>query len=121
MPLPDPHAHEPTVQLDRDKVKLWMEAKAAEKAWKREADRLRAEIERDMGYAYAGTVDGVKVIFYRPQDRFAEVALCNAYPDLTAHFMRSRTIEEFQMGDFLAAHPDIAEQYRVRAFQAAGE
>ena len=57
MPLPDPHANESTAELDRDVFKLWQEAKAAEKAWEAEAERLKKKIVADLGEAFAGTID----------------------------------------------------------------
>lgn len=116
MPLPDPHADEPTVEIDRDKFKLWQEARAAVEAWQAEADRLRKEIEEQGGGAYALTVDGQKVITNRPKEQYAESRLIKDYPDLTAHFMKARVRYELDMDDFRQHHPDVAEQYRVRSF-----
>lgn len=116
MPLPDPHANEPTVEVDRDKFKLWREARDAVKAWTAEAERLRKELEAEGGDAYALTVDGQKVITNRPKDQYAEGRLIKDYPDLTAHFFEVRIQNEFNIDKFCEQHPEIAERYRVRAF-----
>ena len=119
MPLPDPHADEPTKELDRDIIKLWREAKAAEKAWKAEAERLYKRLTAEIGDAYAATVDGEKVLAYRPKSAYAEGRLQRDYPDLTEHFMEYRAA--FNVWEFAKAHPDIADQYRIRALVDLGD
>lgn len=116
MPLPDPHANEPTVEIDRDKFKLWQEARAAVEAWQAEATRLRKEIEEQGGGAYALTVDGQKVITNRPKEQYAESRLIKDYPDLVQHFMVPRVQNVFDMEGFREHHPEVAELYRVRSF-----
>jgi hypothetical protein len=113
MPLPDPHADEPTKELDPDILKLFWEAKEAEKAWAAEARRLHKRITEDLGDAHAGTVNGVKVISYRPKDAYAGTRIQKEYPDLAQHFMEYRA--EFNAFAFAQAHPDLAEPFRVRA------
>jgi hypothetical protein len=119
MPLPDPHASESTKELDRDIIKLWREAKAAEKAWKAEAERLYKRITGELGDAYAATVDGDKVLAYRPKSSYAESRIQRDYPDLAEHFMEYRAV--FNVHQFAQAHPEIADQYRVRALVDLGE
>lgn len=115
MPLPDPYANEPTKELDADIVKLFWEAKDAEKAWKVEAERLYKRIVEQLGDAYAGTVNGEKVLTYRPKADYAESRLRKDYPDLTEHFMEYRTEVKFNLDKFRDAHPEIADRYRIRA------
>lgn len=113
MPIPDPHADEPTKELDPDKVKLYWEARDAERAWKKEAERLHKEITEELGDAHAGTVNGIKVMGYRPKESYADGRLQKDYPDLAEHFMEYRA--QFNVWSFAKAHPEIAERYRVRA------
>jgi hypothetical protein len=120
MPLPDPNANEPTRELDRDKWKLYQEARAAIKAWTTEMVRLRKELEREIGDAYAGTVDGDKVVTYRYKDQWAVTTLVKDNPDLAEHFYKYKTERVFDLDEFRARHPDIAEKYRVRAFVEGG-
>jgi hypothetical protein len=115
MALPDPHADEPTVEVDRDTVKLMLEAKANAKAWTAEYDRLRRKFEAELGDAYAATVDGEKVLTYRPRTDYAAARIIKDYPDLAAHFFEYKTENTFNVEKFALAHPQIAEQYRVRA------
>jgi hypothetical protein len=119
VPLPDPYADEPTAELDPDYVKLWREAEAAKKAWEKEAGRLRGILEDQLGHAHAGTINGEKVIYYRPQKNYAGQAIRRAYPELTEHFLKRVVVEEFQAEEFARAHPDLAEPYRVRSFRNA--
>lgn len=116
MPLPDPHADEPTQEVDHDTWKLYQEAKAAVQSWTIEMVRLKRKLLEEMGDAYAATVDGQKVVTYRPKDQYAEARLREDYPDLTAHFVEHRMEAIFNMEAFRKRHPEIAEKYRVRSF-----
>lgn len=116
MPLPDPNANEPTVELDRDKVKLLKEAKDAIAKWTAYYTRLKRELMDTLGDAYAGTVDGEKVIYYRPKEQYAISRLEADYPDLVVHFQKMEVKEVLDVEAFGAQHPDILERYRVRAF-----
>lgn len=114
MPLPDPHANEPTSELDRDKWKLYQEARAAVKAWTVEMDRLRTELEAEIGDAFAGTVNGDKVVTYRYKDQWAASTIQKENPELAQHFYTYKRV--FDLTAFRERHPDIADRYRVRAF-----
>jgi hypothetical protein len=116
MPLPDPHANEPTVELDRDTVKLLYEAKEAVRLWTIEYNRLKRKLTDTLGDAFAGTVDGEKVVLYRPKDQYAIKQLEADYPDLVEHFKRMELREVLDVAAFGARHPDILTKYRVRAF-----
>lgn len=117
MPLPDQYADELTVEIDPDKYKLWQEAKAAVKAWQQEADRLAADIRDSLHGLSAGTINGAKVVTYRPKGQYAVGRLVKDYPDLTKHFMKPELVETLDIFTFAVNHPDIAEKYRVREFR----
>lgn len=116
MPLPDPHANEPTVELDRNQVKLLNEAKAQIIAWTKHYNKLKTELMASLGDAYAGTVDGEKVVYYRPKDQYAITRLESDYPDLVEHFQKAEYREVLDVEAFGQAHPEILDRYRVRAF-----
>lgn len=116
MPLPDPHANEPTLELDRNKYKLLTEAKVQITLWTKQYSKLKAELIQDLGDAYAGTVDGEKVVYYRPKDQYAVTRLEADYPDLVEHFKTAEYREVLDVEAFGQAHPEILERYRVRAF-----
>ena len=115
MPLPDPHANEPTVEVSPDLVKLYGEAVTNAKYWTEEANRLKARLMDQIGNAFAGTVHGEKVVTHRPKDQYAVARLRTDYPDLTEHFMAWKTERVFDLEKFKQAHPEIIEQYQVRA------
>lgn len=121
MPLPDPHADEPTVEVDSNLWKLWNQAVTNAEGWANEAKRLRAQLEESLGDAYAATVDGVKVLTYRPTKKYADARLRKDFPDLTEHFVRVEKVEVLDTERFAAQHPDIAEKYRIRSFRRTGE
>lgn len=115
----DPHADEPVVELDGGLWKRYTQASVNAAGWKTEADRLRAEIEDRLGDAYAGIVDGAKVVLNRPTARYAITRLLKDYPALAQHFMVTQRQEVFDLERFSAQHPEIAERYRVRSFRPA--
>jgi len=116
-PAADPHRDEPVVELDPNEWLLYQQALRNAEGWKKEADRWRAKVEKRLGDAYAGTINGVKVVTYRPTARYAETRLCQDYPNLVPHFIRSVAQDVFNVARFAEAHPDIAERYRVRSFR----
>lgn len=116
MLLPDKHAGEKTKDIDRDKYFLYLEAVSAANSWLREANRLKAEIIRELGDAYAGVVDGKKVVAHRPKRQYAITRLRKDYPDLTEHFMKWTTEQTFDVDAFDLAHHDILQMYQVHAF-----
>lgn len=120
MALPDPHADELSVELDSDLIKLYRQAKVNAQGWKTEEDRLRKRIEESLGDAFAGTVDGEKVVTYRATSGYAEARIRNDFPELVQHYMRPVTKDEFDMELFAKAHPEIAEKYRIRSFRNVG-
>jgi hypothetical protein len=105
-----------TVELDSDKVKLMEEAKAQIKAWTHHYNRLKTELITALGDATAGTVNGEKVVYYRPKDQYAITRLEADYPDLVEHFKKMEFREVLDVEAFASQHPDILDQYRVRAF-----
>lgn len=117
MALPDKHQDEPTVEVDANVYKLWVEAEHNAKQWKRIADGYRATLEQDIGDRFAATVDGVKVVTYRPSEGYAGARIQKDYPDLTAHFVRHEMVSKFDVDLFARVHPEIAEQYRIRSFR----
>jgi hypothetical protein len=115
----DPHRNESVVELNRDTVKLWREAKAAVVAWEKAATHYEMMLKVQLGDAFAGMIDDEKVITWRPQNKYATASLRRDYPDLTEHFMESKLVTDINMERFAAQHPDIADQYRVRSFRDA--
>src|SRR5262245_12596344 len=107
MPLPDPYANEPAVDLDKDKVTLWLNAQDAAKQWQAHADARKEELMKSMGAAHAGLVDGKKLITYRPSDRWATTRIVDDYPDLAKHYMVERTVSQLDVDAMRIQHPDI--------------
>lgn len=119
MPLPDPYATEPVAVIDPHIWKLYLQASSNAEGWQREAEKLRLQVEEQLGEAHAGTVDGVKVLYHRPADRWAVGRILKDYPELSQQFMRPQLQDVFAIEEFRAAHPEIADQYQVRSFRKA--
>lgn len=117
MPIPDPYANEPTAEVDAYNYTKWCEAMDAASKWHKEADRIRELLEKQLSGAHAGTVNGKKVLTNRPQRKYAGAAIRRAYPDVAEHFIKKVVLDEFQVDDFVSAHPDLAEPYRIRSFR----
>jgi len=121
MPLPDPYANEPTADVDPHTYRLFMEAQDAIKQWEKEAARLKELLIKEIGDAHAGLVDGHKLIYYRPTDRWAEARLIKDNPDLVQHYIKPKVTDTFDMNSFMSSHPDIADKYRVRSFRSLSD
>jgi hypothetical protein len=117
----DPHQAEQTVELDPLLWTLYQQAQINADGWQLEADKLKAKVIAQIGDAYAATVDGIKVAYYRPTAKYAESRLVADNPDLVQHFMKWQRKEIFDLEAFMAQHPDVAERYRVRSFRRAKE
>ena len=118
MPLPSPHADEPSVQLDPALVIAWREAEQKAADFKKEADRLKGLLMAAMGDFPAGKVGDDKVITYRPSDAWATARLVKENENLTQHFYRPVTKDVFDLESFRLRHPEVAEKYRIRTFRA---
>jgi len=114
----DKHRDEPTAEVDAGLVAEWRAAKATKAAWEIEEKRLRQLLEKQLGDAHAGTVDGEKVLTNRPIKTYRVQALLADNPDLAAHYFVPGP-DVFQVERFARMHPEIAERYRSRAFKDA--
>jgi hypothetical protein len=117
----DPHASEPKVELDKVTYLEWLTAASNADAWKKEADRLAKMLQDQIGDAYAGTVDGQKVLGHRPQERYRVKDLVAENPNLTQHYMKFEMVETLDVVAFGEAHPDILQKYQSRSFRRLGE
>lgn len=117
MALPDRHADEPTAEVDHALWLKYVDARSNAAQWERIAANLRTQIMAASGDVFALTFDGVKIATNRPTARYAESRLQKDYPDLTKHYVRPVARDEFNVELFAKAHPEIAEQYRVRSFR----
>lgn len=116
MPLPDPHADEPAIEIPEE---LWRKREVClEEAarWQRLADEATTQIKEIMGNATAALVAGMKVATYRPSRRYAIATLIRQNQELTEHYMKDVLKREFDLEAFIKVFPDIAEKYRVRSF-----
>ena len=117
MTIPDPYADEPTAELDENLWAAFVAARDEAAGWTRKADELKNALILSLGDAHAGLVAGRKVVSFRPKRQWAEAQLVRQYPDLAQHYMRPKVTEVFDLPAFMLVHPDIAEQFRVRAFK----
>jgi hypothetical protein len=116
----DKNKDEPTQEISKDLYVNWLEAKTAAAAWAKLEKGYRDQLEQQIGDAFAATVDGEKVISYRPANGYAEAALRQAYPDLAQHYVHTITKSEevFDMDLFARAFPEVAARFRIRPFKA---
>lgn len=113
----DPHADEPTAEMDIVTYSQYLEAQNNAAAWKKEAERLMKLLNEQIGDAYAGTINGHKLVTHRPEERWAVQQLIKDYPELTSHYFKKVVKDEFEIDDFRKAHSDILDKYRVRSFR----
>jgi hypothetical protein len=113
----DPHLNEPVAALDPDVHGLYLVAKENAKAWQAEADRLELILNEQLGDAYAGTVNGFKVVTHRPTATYRIKALVEENPQLAQHYFKKVVKDEFDVAAFGAQHADVLERYRSRSFR----
>lgn len=117
MPV-DPHADEPTAELDPVKWALYVELLKAMEAGEQRLEDLRKEFEEAIGQAHAGVVDGKKVITFRPRTgSYNTTLLKKEYGELTQHFMHPVTRDALDMELFARAYPEYAAKYQTRDFK----
>lgn len=114
----DPYASEPVVELPGGLWREYLDAVNARDRWARHAEDIQEKLKERIGDAHAGTVNGKKVVTYRPTATYAVSVLRKAEPELTQHFEREVLKTEFDLSAFIKQHEDIAERYRSRSFRA---
>ena len=114
----DQYTDEPTVEIDANLLTAWRAAKSAIVQWEAEEKRLRELLEKQLGDAHAGLVNGEKAIYFRPIKTYRQKALLAEHADLASHYFVPGP-EVFQMDRFAKAFPEIADKYRSRAFKDA--
>lgn len=117
MALPDRYENEDVVEIPADLYQSLLEASAHADGWAKIRDGYKVKIRALIGQAQAAMVDGIKVVTYRPSNKWAEARIVKDHPDLAEHFMRQETREVFDLEAFRIRHPEIAEAYRVRQFR----
>lgn len=117
MALPDKYENEDVVEIPAELFHELQEATQHAAGWAKIRDGYKTKIRALIGRAQAATVDGVKVVTYRPSDKWAEARIIKDHPDLAEHFMKIEPREVFDMEAFRLRHPEIAEAYRVRQFR----
>jgi hypothetical protein len=116
----DPHRNESTTELEKSIWLQYLEAKANADAWEKVAQDLRQSLVVQLGDAYAGTVDGRKVVTHRPKNAYAVSRLEKEHYDLVQHFQEAKVTYVTDVARFAKAYPEIAEQYRTRSFNTLG-
>lgn len=119
IPEEEPVAEEIVMSLDAHVPKLRKLAEASDNVrfWKAEYDRLKAEMDKIMGDATVGTVDGTQVLTYRYEERFRGGEFRKKYPDTYKSFVTLVTEEKFDLEGFRQLRPDLYDQFRVRAMK----
>jgi len=120
MPLPDPYAEEPAVQVNEDLYRHWRELELFALQYAKAAEAAKALLIQQMADAHAGLIGDVKVVTNRPTKRYATARIMTEREDLAQHFMREVSRKELDLEAFRIRHPEIAEKYRVRSFRVVG-
>lgn len=115
----DKYEDEPTKEINRDRYLLWVAYRNEIKRAQVEEARLREEIEEEMGAATAATIDGTKVITYRPKAGYSVTGILRDYPELAQHYLHTTSKETLNVEAFVRQHPDIAAKYQTREFREA--
>lgn len=74
-----------TVELKRRTWEQWRNARKQEAAWKGRAEKLRGQLEEQIGNHDGGTINGVLVIVWRPTEKphkFDQAKFKEDHPEL---------------------------------------
>jgi hypothetical protein len=104
-----------------DKLSDLAECKRMRDWWGNREAKLKAELAAIMGDAEIGTVNGEKVLFYEPQNRFNAGEFKKSMPDTWKLFHRPITEEKFDPEWLRVARPDLYEQFQVRPMRLTFE
>lgn len=121
MPVPGPHDKEPTAEIPGGLWRSYLEARRNREDWEAHEKHYRERVEKLIGDASAGTVGGVKVVSYRPAEKWSVTGIRKEYPEIAQHFVVTQTVENFDISAFVAQHPDLAEPFRSRSFRLVGD
>jgi len=121
MPVPGPYDKEDTAEIPGGLWKSYLEARKNREDWEAHEKFYRERIEKLLGSRPAGTVGGVKVVTFRPAEKWAASNILKAYPEMAEHFMTTQTVDVFDVNAFVAHHPDLAEPFRSRSFRIVSE
>jgi hypothetical protein len=112
-----------TRELDScvDKLADLAECKRMRDWWSVREAKIKAELAEIMGDAEIGTVQGEKVLFYEPQNRFNGGEFKKTMPDTWKLFHRPITEEKFDAEWLRAARPELYQQFQVRVMRSTFE
>jgi hypothetical protein len=115
-----PQPEEETVALDAHVAKLKKLAECSDniKFWQKEYAKAQEALTEVMGDATLGTIDGIKVLTYRYEDRFRGTDFKKTYPDTWRTFVTEVVEKKFNLDLFKASRPDLYEEYRVRSMKS---
>jgi hypothetical protein len=117
MAVQGPHDKEPTVEIPLELFRKYQEARRNREDWASWEKHYADQIQALMGNAPAATVDGKKVLSWRPSEKWSEVGIKREYPEIAQHFEITREVTTFDVKAFVAQHPDLAEPFRSRSFR----
>ena len=86
--------------------------------WKSEKEKAQAALDKIMGDATVGTLDGRQVVTYRFEDRFRGQDFQKAYPDTYKSFVTTVEEEKFNVRLFRLTRPEMYDQFRVRSMKS---
>src|SRR5678815_5044356 len=108
---------EPTVEIPLELFRKYQEARRNREDWASWEKHYADKIQELMGDKPAATVDGKKVLSWRPSEKWSEVGIRREYLEIAQHFDVTREVTRFDVKAFVAQHPDLAEPFRSRSFR----
>ena len=101
-----------------DLLGKYSECTRAIKYWTGELDRVKDLLAKAMGKSEVGTVNGVPVLTYKPQNRFRETDFKKQYPDMYRLYETERTTVKFDIELFKRSRPELYTEFQVRAMRS---
>jgi hypothetical protein len=112
-------ATEPTkVELDAhvDLLRRLTEAQNAAKAWTSIANGLRDQIEKLIGDAEVGTVNGEEALTFSWVDSFRSTDFKKQQPDLYRRYEVDTTVRKLDVDWLKRTQPELYREYQTRRF-----
>jgi hypothetical protein len=107
------------VELDHisDKYLLYREKRSRLETLKDEVEKLRAELENEIGDAEEARIMDEPVITYGFIDKLKTSELKKDNPDLFEEYVRAVVKKEFDPVTFKKDHPNLFKRYQSRQFK----
>ncbi len=116
----NPRPEDESVALDDyiPVLEAWHEASVRIKELNAEIEKYKTLLTKVMGDAVIGTVDGVKVLDFKPIESFNGKEFEKRFPETYRFYVREVTTKTLDKSAIQATRPDLWEQFQSRPMKS---